>query len=176
MEKKLIPLAKIGAVHGVKGEVRVKPYGEAEMLNQYGKLETSEGTKFKITRMRPQKNMLVVKFEGINTRDEAQALNGIELFVDRAKLPAPDEDEFYIEDLIGMGVLYENGEQVGEVIAVQNFGAGDMLEISPGGKKGSVNSYYLPFTREVVPVLDFENNCLTVIPPAEVSERDEVEP
>ena len=73
-----ILLAIIGAAQGIKGEVRVKPLGDADMLDQYGKLETADGQKLKITRMRMQKNMAVVKFEGVNSRSEAEALNGFE--------------------------------------------------------------------------------------------------
>ncbi len=166
-----ILLAQIGAPHGIKGEVRVKPFGEPDMLDQYGKLETRDGKKFKIKRMRPQKNMMVVKFEGVNTREEAEALNRVELYIDRAKLPElEDEDEFYIEDLIGMDVLNESGETIGTVLTVSNFGAGDMIEVKP---TNSSSTHYLPFTKEVVPEIDFENGSLTVIPPIEVSERDE---
>lgn len=166
-----ILLAQIGAPHGIKGEVRVKPFGEPDMLDQYGKLETKDGKKFKIKRMRPQKNMMVVKFEGVNTREEAEALNRVELYIDRAKLPElEDEDEFYIEDLIGMDVLNESGETIGTVLTVSNFGAGDMIEVKP---TNSSSTHYLPFTKEVVPEIDFENGSLTVIPPIEVSERDE---
>jgi len=132
MTETKILLAQIGAPHGIKGEVRVKPFGEPDMLDQYGKLETKEGKKFKIKRMRPQKNMMVVKFEGVNTREEAEALNRVELFIDRTKLPElEEEDEFYIEDLIGMDVLDESGVQLGTVLAVPNFGAGDMIEVKP---------------------------------------------
>lgn len=166
-----ILLAQIGAPHGIKGEVRVKPFGEPEMLDQYGKLETKDGKKFKIKRMRPQKNMMVVKFEGVNTREEAEALNRVELYINRAKLPElEEEDEFYIEDLIGMDVLNTSGEQLGTVLAVPNFGAGDMIEVKP---TNSSSTYFLPFTKKVVPEIDFENGNLTAVPPAEVSERDE---
>ncbi|MEM7216029.1 MAG: ribosome maturation factor RimM [Pseudomonadota bacterium] len=165
-------LAQIGAAQGIKGDVRVKPFGEPHMLDQYGKLETADGRKLKITRMRPQKNMLIVKFEGVNSRDEAEALKGTELFVDRSKMPEPDEEEFYISDLIGMAVFGEEGNEIGSVKDIPNFGAGDMLEIVPAG--GGV-SFYLPFTREVVPEIDFNNRQLKVMPPAEVSERDEAD-
>ncbi len=171
MTETKILLAQIGAPHGIKGEVRVKPFGEPEMLNQYGKLETKDGQKFKIKRMRPQKNMMVVKFEGVNTREEAEALNRVELFVDRAKLPELEEDdEFYVEDLIGMDVLNEAGEHIGTVLTVPNFGAGDMIEIKP---TNSSSTYFLPFTKQVVPQINFEKGSLTVIPPSEVSEHDE---
>ncbi len=166
-----ILLAQIGSAHGIKGEVRVKPFGEADMLDQYGKLETKDGRKLKIKRMRPQKNMMVVKFEGVNTREEAEALNRVELYIDREKLPdLEDEDEFYIEDMIGMSVLGPDSEDLGTVITVSNFGAGDMVEVKP---PNSSSTYYLPFTKEVVPEIDFENGSLKVIPPIEVSERDE---
>ena len=168
-----ILLAQIGSAHGIKGEVRVKPFGEPDMLDQYGKLETKDGKKFKIKRMRSQKNMMVVKFEGVNTREEAEALNRVELYIDRAKLPElEDEDEFYIEDLIGMDVQDENGETIGTVLTVSNFGAGDMIEVKP---TNSSSTHYLPFTKEVVPEIDFENGSLKVVPPIEVSERDEAE-
>ena len=172
MTDRKILLARIGAAHGIKGEVRVKPFGEADLLDQYGKLETGDGRKLKITRMRFQKSMLVVKFEGVNSRDEAEVLKDVELFVDRAKLPEPDEDEFYVSDLIGMLAVGENGEEIGTVKDVPNFGAGDMLEIEPVGGGAT---YYLPFTEAVVPKIGFENGKMIVIPPVEVSERD-VEP
>jgi len=169
MTDNLILLAQIGAPHGIKGEVRVKPFGEADMLDQYGKLETSDGRKLKIKRMRVQKTMLVVKFEGINSRDEAEPLNGIELFVDRIKLPDPEDDEFYVSDLIGMTVNAD-GKEIGIVKDVPNFGAGDMLEIEPAGGGAT---FYLPFTEKVVPEINFEKSVLRVVRPNEVSERDE---
>lgn len=169
MTESKILLAQIGAAHGIKGEVRVKPFGDPDMLDQYGKLETPDGRKLKITRMRLQKNMAVVKFEGVNSREEAEALKNTELYVDRAKLPEPEEDEYYITDLIGMKVLNESGEDIGTIKDVPNFGADDMIEITPNGGGAT---YYLPFTLEVVPEIDFKASSLTVIPPAEVSERD----
>ena len=169
MTDNLILLALIGAAHGIKGEVRVKPFGEPDMLDQYGKLETLDGNKFRIKRMRAQKNMLVVKFEGINSRDEAEALNGVELYVDRNKLPQPDEDEFYVSDLIGMAVRNRDGEQIGTIKDVPNFGAGDMIEIEP---KGGGSTYYLPFSEEVVPEIDFERKEIVVVPPTEVNDRE----
>lgn len=172
MTAKKILLARIGAASGIKGEVRLKPFGDPNMLDQYGRLETADGTKFRITSMRPQGRMMIVKFEGINDRNAAEALNGADLYVDRAKLPEPDEDEFYVSDLIGMKAIDANGDAFGVVRDVPNFGAGDMLEIDPadGG-----SSYYIPFSREVVPTIDFDNKTLTIIPPSEVSERDREE-
>lgn len=169
MTETQILLARIGAAQGIKGEVRVKPFGEADMLDQYGKLETSDGRKLKITRMRVQKNMIVVKFEGVNSRNEAEILNGLDLFVDRKKLPPPDENEFYVSDLIGLKVVDGTEAEIGTVKDVPNFGAGDMLEIEPFG---GGSTFYLPFTEAVVPEIDFEIGKITVTPPEEVSERD----
>ena len=170
MSDNKILLAQIGAPHGIKGEVRVKPFGDPLMLDQYGKLETEDCRKLKIKRMRPQKSMLVVKFEGVNSREEAEALNGVELYVDRAKLPVPEEDEFYVSDLIDMTAVDETGTELGRIKDVPNFGAGDMIEIQP---LGAGATYFLPFTRDVVPAIDFDAGQITVIPPDEVSERDE---
>ena len=173
MTENLILLAKIGAAHGIKGEVRVKPFGDPDMLDQYGKLETSDGRKLRIKRMRPQKNMLVVKFENVNSREEAEALNGCELFVDRHRLPeTEDDDEFYVSDLIGMKVRSKQGEEIGTVHDVPNFGADDMLEIQP---VNGANTYFLPFTNAVVPEIDLANKTIVVVPPVEVSERDEMD-
>ena len=168
MPKTKILLATIGAAHGIKGEVRVKPLGDADMLDQYGKLETAGGQSFKITRMRLQKGMAIVKFQGVNSRDEAEALNGIDLYVDRTKLPETEDDEFYVSDLIGMVVKVED-KAVGHIKDVPNFGAGDLLEIEPNG---GGSTWYLPFTEAIVPDINFETGEVTVIPPFETSERD----
>ncbi len=172
MNKKLILLARIGAAQGIKGEVRVKPFGDLQMLDQYGRLEMEDGEKLKITRMRVQKSMAIVKFEGVNSRNEAEALNGKNLFVDRAKLPPPSEEEFYVSDLIGMHAVDADGERIGIVKDVPNFGAADMLEIDPINGSGT---YYLPFTNAVIPEIDFKSGQLIVVPPDEVSERDDQE-
>lgn len=172
-----ILLAKIGAPQGIKGEVRVKPFGDPDMLDQYGKLHDANGNTYKITRMRAQKTMLVVKFMNVNTRNEAEELNGVELFVARNKLPEiDDEDEFYVQDLIGITVLNDAGEQIGMVVAVPNFGAGDMLEIASAGQgEKSSSTWFLPFTRDAVPEINFEKSEIMINPPIEVSERDESE-
>ncbi len=173
--KNPVLLAQVGAAHGIKGEVRVKAFGDPEALGDYGSLRAKDGRKFKIVRMRPAKAVLVVKFKGVNSRDEAEALNGLELFVDRSALPDDiDEDEFYITDLIGCDVLDESGEHIGALMNVADFGAGDLLEISPllpsGGLGGEL--WYLPFTRANVPVVDLEKHAISIRRPDEVSERD----
>ena len=164
-------LGTVGAPHGIKGEVRVKSFTDDPLsLGDYGKLWTADGRTFKITRLRQQKSVLVVKFKGVNCRDEAEALNGTELFVDRSVLPAEeDEDDFYIVDLIGLQTKDPDNQSRGKILSVQNFGAGDMLEIEGMGNK----SWFLEFTRANVPDIDFEAGIVTIDPPAIVSERDE---
>ncbi|MFD0915030.1 ribosome maturation factor RimM [Pseudahrensia aquimaris] len=174
--KKPILMAQIGAPHGVKGEVRVKPFNEDPLaLDAYGSLYDKDGRKFKIMRLRAQKTMLVVKFKGVSTREEAEALNRVELFIDRSMLPdVTEEDEFYVQDLIGCDVLENDGTRVGNVMAVPDFGAGDLLEIAPlmdGGGLGS-NTWFLEFTQANVPVVDLENRRIIIAPPTEISERD----
>lgn len=169
-------LAQIGAPHGVKGEVRVKSFTSDPMaLADYGPLYSADGRKFKIVRLRPANTVLVVKFKGFNWRDEVEKLNRLELYVDRSLLPDDNEDdEFYVIDLVGMDVRNETDEMVGTVIDIPNFGAGDMLEIKPSpedGKQGQ--SYYLPFTKAVIPKIDFDNGTLWVIPPNEISVKPE---
>ena len=164
-------MAQVGGAHGIKGEVRVRPFGDDPLtLGDYGKLHTKDGHALKITRMRVAKNGLVVKFKGINFRDEAQALNGIELYVDRSMLPNDmDEDEFYVADLIGCVALDPDGDVIGQVHAVPNFGAGDLVELrAPGASQ----TMLVEFTRANVPHIDLDKRKITIILPQEVSERD----
>lgn len=154
-------MAQIGAAHGIKGEVRVKPFGEEPLaLGSYGPLETLDGTRtFEIEGLRQQKAMLVVRFKGVRDRNAAEALNGIKLYISRDELPEPeDEETFYQADLIGLDVVDASGEPMGSVLAVPNFGAGDLIEIAPKGGR----SFYAPFTRDVVPTIDMEARRIVV--------------
>lgn len=161
-------LATIGAAHGVKGEVRVKSFTAEPMgLKDYGSLRTEDGRLFEIERIRPGKGVVIVKFSGVDDRTAAEALNGISLYVDRERLPATGADEFYHADLIGLAASREDGAPLGIVIAVHNFGAGDMLEIAPSRGK----TLLVPFTKEAVPVVDIAAGTLTIIPPAEIEVR-----
>ena len=162
-------LAVIGAPHGVRGEVRVKSFVADPMsLKGYGTLLAEDGRGFQIERLRPAKDVVVVKFRGVDDRDAAAKLTGLTLGVERSALPAAEEDEFYHADLIGLEALDGAGASLGTVIAVQNFGAGDILEIAP--PKGP--SLLVPFTKESVPAIDIAAGRLVVVPPIEV----EIEP
>lgn len=144
-----VQMAVIGAAHGIKGELRVKTFtGAPEALGDYGALYSREGRSFEVVAIRPAGNMAVVRFKGIDGRDAAEALTGTELFVDRSVLPDPvEEDEFYHADLIGLTVRDETGAAIGKVLAVQNFGGGDILDLMVGACKGVL----IPFTQAAVP-------------------------
>jgi 16S rRNA processing protein RimM len=165
-----ILLARIGAAHGVRGEVRVKSFAaEPQALAGYGPLAAADGRLFHIERLRPAKEVVVVKFRGVDTRDAAEALNGTDLYVARERLPEPEDDEFYYADLIGMSAVSAEGEPLGTVVAVHNFGAGDMLDIAP--PRGP--SLLVPFTREAVPEVDLAAQRLVVVPPPEIEAKGE---
>jgi len=161
--QKSILIAEIGAAHGVRGEVRVKAHTADPMaIADYGPLHDSRGSLFRVKSLRHLKDdMLVVAFEGVADRTAAEKLNRTKLYVDRSALPPPDEDEFYHADLLGLAVETTAGEAIGTVVAVADFGAGDLLEVRrPGGA-----SIYVPFTRAVVPVLDFSAGKAVIEPP-----------
>ncbi|MDH4987289.1 ribosome maturation factor RimM [Aminobacter anthyllidis] len=147
-----IQMAVIGAAHGIKGELRVKTFtGDPLALADYGPLYAKDGRAFEIAAIRPANEVVVVRFKGVADRNAAEALTGTELFVDRSALPDDgDEGEFYHADLVGLAVRDENGEPVGKVFAVQNYGGGDILEIQYQGRKGVL----IPFTQAAVPVVD----------------------
>jgi len=164
-----VTLAVIGAPHGVKGELRVKSFAADPMaLRDYGTLFAGDGRALEIERVRPSREVLIAKFRGIDDRDSAARLTGLELGVERRALPAPDEDEFYYADLIGLEARDPDGKSLGHVVAVQNFGAGDILEIAPPKRP----SLLVPFTKANVPVIDVAAGRLVIVPPAEI----EIEP
>jgi 16S rRNA processing protein RimM len=166
-----ILFARIGAAHGVRGEVRVKCFGqEPDSLKRYSPLAAADGRLFHVERLRPAKELLVVKLRGIDDRNAAEALNGVELYVDLHRLPPAEEDEFYHADLIGLPATTESGEVLGTVVAVQNFGAGDILEIAPS--RGP--SLLVPFTKAAVPLVDIAARRVVVAPPVEIDDEEPV--
>lgn len=164
-EKARVCLGVIVGAHGVRGLVRVKPFTEdPHGVADYGPVETKDGTRrFKIKVTGASKGVVICQLEGITDRDMAEALRGTELYVDRAALPEVDEEEgYYQADLIGLRVMGVDGQLYGHVSAVQNFGAGDLLEIArPEGGQ----TVLVPFTDDNVPEVDLEAGCLTLDPP-----------
>lgn len=158
-----ILVGRIGAAHGIKGEVRLKSFTDpAEAIADYGPLALPDGRRLTIERMRPQGEMLVVKFREIADRNAAETLTNREVSVPRSALPAPeDEETFYHADLIGLDVVDAAGTGFGQVVAVQDYGAGDLMEIRAAGAK----SFLLPFTRVCVPVVDLAGRRVVIAPP-----------
>lgn len=167
-----ILVATIGAPHGIKGEVRVKSFtADPLALGDYKPLRKADGGIMRISRLRPSKSVLIVKFQGVNTREEAEALAKTDLFVDRSVLPDDiEDDEFYVSDLIGCMARDGDGAKIGRVIDVPDFGAGSLVEIALSGTGGTA---LVEFSHANVPHVDLDNRVITVILPPEVSERDE---
>jgi 16S rRNA processing protein RimM len=160
-----ICLGQIGAAHGVRGEVRLHSFtADPQAIAGYGSLETDDGRVFEIESLRPAKNHLVAKLAGITSRSAAEQLTNIKLYVPRERLPAPVEaDEFYHADLIGLAVVDRAGEKLGTVVAIHNFGAGDLIEVRQGEGEPT---QMLPFDEATVPEIDLAAGRLVVELPA----------
>jgi 16S rRNA processing protein RimM len=161
-------VARIGAAHGIRGEVKLWPFTQDPMaVGDYGPLETEDGKRtFEIETVRAASDHLVARLKGVSDRDAAQALTNIDLYVPRDRLPPiEDDDTFYHSDLVGLDVVDKHGAQIGTVRALHNFGAGDIIEIMP---LGSGEPLMLPFNETTVPNIDFEAKQIVVVPPAEI--------
>jgi 16S rRNA processing protein RimM len=162
-------VARIGAPHGVRGEIRLRVFAQdPAAVMQYGPLEIEDGSRrFEIESLRPAKGHLIARLRGISDRAAAEQLTNVDLYVARAKLPPAAEDEFYHADLIGLSAYDRQGRGMGKVVAVHNFGAGDLLEIVPdrGG-----TAAMLPFTAANVPDVDVAGGRIVIDPPAGVFE------
>ncbi|WP_338122779.1 ribosome maturation factor RimM [Bradyrhizobium yuanmingense] len=175
MMSALVCVARIGAAHGVRGAVKLWTFTEDPFaVRRYGPLSTKDGRRqFEIAQVREAKDHLVATFKGVATRDEAERLNGIELYVAREKLPATDEDEYYHTDLIGLAAVTTDGDALGRVLAIHNFGAGDIIEIAP--LKGP--TMLLPFANAVVPEVDLKGGRVVISLPQEIEgDRDDAPP
>ncbi len=161
-----ICIARIGAAHGVRGAVKLWTFTDDPLaVKSYGPLTTKDGARqFEVTQAREAKDHLVATLKGITTREEAERLNGIELYVARDQLPATDDDEYYHADLIGLAAVNAANEPLGRVIAIHNFGAGDIIEIAP--PQGT--SLLLPFTNAVVPTVDLAAGRVVIELPDEI--------
>ena len=165
-----ICVARIGAAHGVRGAVRLWAFTEDPLaVTRYGPLTTKDGARqFEVTHAREAKDHLVATLKGIATREDAERLNGLELYIAREKLPDTDDDEYYHADLIGLAAVNAANEPLGRVIAIHNFGAGDIIEIAP--PQGT--TMLLPFTNAVVPTVDLANGRVVIELPAEIDGDD----
>ncbi len=166
---KQICIGELAGAHGVKGLVKLRSFcARPEDIFSYGPLSTVDGMWLYELKKKSQHKpgLFLAECPQIADRDEAEALKGTRLYVARDKLPETDEDEFYIEDLIGLEVRSIDQEVVARVKAVQNFGAGDIIEVIGLDENKAVGMY--PFTREVVPVVNLTEGFIIIDPPKEI--------
>lgn len=158
-----ICLGVITGAHGVKGRVRIKSFtAEPEAIASYGPLSDERGERrltIEVTGV--SKGTLLAAIEGVDDRDAAEALRGTRLYVDRAALPEPEDEEFYQADLIGLAAMARDGGTLGKVVAVHDFGAGPSLEIEDAAGK----TILVPFTTAAVPQIDVAAGTLVVALP-----------
>ncbi len=152
-ENDRVCIGAIAGAFGVRGEVRLKSFcSDPEAIASYGPLTTEDGGRsFRVTLTRAIPNGFAARLSGVTSKEDADALRGVSLYVGRDRLPALGDDEFYHADLIGLTVYDTGGGVVGTVSAVHNHGAGDLLEVRRAGPKSAA---LLPFTREIVPTVD----------------------
>ncbi|HEY1856969.1 MAG TPA: ribosome maturation factor RimM [Acidocella sp.] len=166
MTDRLILMGVIGKPHGVRGLVRVNSFAEeSDSLASYP-LTDRNGRRFALAWLHDNVAQLSeVTAQGnrpITDRNEAETLTNTELFTPRSSLPAADEEEFYLADLIGLKAMSESGAEIGTIAAVHDYGGGSSLEIMPG-------ALLVPFTRAAVPVVDVSSGHVVIVPPAEVT-------
>ncbi len=160
----MICVGAIGGAYGVRGEVRLKSFCAVPPdIADYTPLLSEDGTRtFTLTLTRPIKNGFAGRLSGITTKEQADALKGVQLYARRDQLPSLPDDEFYHADLIGLEVVDTGGAALGHVKSVQNHGAGDLLELHGPDLPATV---LLPFTRTIVPTVDLEAGRIVADPP-----------
>jgi 16S rRNA processing protein RimM len=161
----LILVGRVAGAFGVRGEVRITSYtAEPAALLGYKALKREDGSPaLTLTSGRPAKGGVVARAAEVESREQAEALRGLKLYIPRDVLPEPEEDEFYVTDLIGLEAVTPEGEVLGKVKTVHDFGAGDLLEIQPA--QGA--SWWLPFTKDSVPEVRIAEGKIVAVRPAE---------
>ena len=160
----------VGA-HGIKGEVKLKSFtSEPLSIGRYGPLQSLSGQSFEITKLKAVKDDFIASLKSVGDRNEAEALKGVELFVAREKLPKLKNNETYAHDLMGLDVVLEDGSKLGKLVAMPNYGAGNLLEVAVNG---SAETILIPFTNAFVPQNDFTNGKITVNLPEGYLDNDD---
>ncbi len=158
---RLIVVGALAGAHGVRGDVRVKSFtDDPHALFDLGPLLSEAGDiLLEAQKLKPGSDHFIVTPKTARQKEEWDGLKGTRLYVRRSALPPPEDDEFYVEDLIGLKACDEHGEQVGAIKSVQNFGAGDLLEIETSGK---TTTFFVPFTLKDVPEVHFQTGFVTI--------------
>lgn len=174
MAERMVVVAAVTGAHGVHGRVRLKTFTEVPAdVAAYGPLSEESGPRtFSLRVTGSTRDGVIAEIEGIRSREAAEALRGLRLCVGRERLPEPeDEEEFYHADLVGLVAVTPEGQRLGTVRAIHDFGAGDVLDIKPSKGAGLL----LPFTREVAPEVDVAGGTITIVVPDEIEVHDEVD-
>jgi 16S rRNA processing protein RimM len=163
---RLILMGRVSGAFGVRGELRIAAYTEdPTALLAYRDFKRKDGAAaLTLASGRRSKDALIARAKGVETREAAEALAGLELYLPREALPPAEEDEFYLADLIGLRVAEADGRELGRIKSVQNFGAGDLLEVEPA--EGGA-TWLLPFTREAVPEVRLAEGLVLAVRPGE---------
>ena len=167
MSKKLILVGRVAGAFGVKGEVRITTFtADPLSLTDYGPLFRKDGAPgLTVLTARAAKAGIIARTKEINTPEDADRLRGLELFVPREALPAPDdEDEFYLTDLVGLTAVDPAGAMLGKVLSVENYGAGDLIEVKPAG---GGQTWLIEFTRENAPSVSIAEGRIVLVRPTE---------
>jgi 16S rRNA processing protein RimM len=178
--QRLVLMGAILGAHGIKGEVKVKSFAaKPAAIAEYGPLvDPKRKRSFDLSVVGTgdaAKGVVIARIAGVTDRNEAEALKGVELFVERERLPAPkDPEEYYLADLIGLGAFDAKDAKLGEIVSVDNYGAGDLLLVVPENGEG----FAVPFAKAFVPVVDIAGGRVVLDLPADffdVPENDEAE-
>jgi 16S rRNA processing protein RimM len=171
-DERRVLLGHIVGVHGIRGAVLVRSYtADPEAIAGYGPLESETGqTLYALNVEGATAKGLICRITGVQDRTQAEALKGVALYVARDRLPPPGDGEFYHADLIGLAAVTEGGVPLGTVVAVPNYGAGDILEVRPEGNKRTL---LYPMTEDVVRRVDIAGGVIVVLPPDEVDAGDQ---
>ncbi len=161
----------VAGAHGVKGELKIKSFtADPRAIAAYGPLGDRTGTRsFRLKLRGAVRGLLIARIEGVEDRDQAEALKGLELYVARDVLPKPKRGEWYLADLVGLAAVATDGTPIGRVKAMHNFGAGDVVEI----ERADGPALMLPFSKRIVPEVDIAAGRIVVDPPAEVEVKAE---
>ncbi len=156
----MVCIGAVAGAHGVRGNVRIKPFTDVPGdVAAYGPVTDAEGARaFDLTLVGESGGTVIARLSGIEDRNAAEALRGFKFYVPRARLPAPEEDEYYHADLVGLRAVDSEGRDAGAVHALHDFGAGDLIEI----RRPDGHLVLLPFTRTAVPAIDLAAGEVTV--------------
>ncbi|WP_045834733.1 ribosome maturation factor RimM [Hyphomicrobium sp. 99] len=167
-----ILVGEISGAHGIRGDVLVRTYTETpDAVAAYGPLTDETGKRsFSLRVVRVTSKGIVARIKGVEDRNAAEPLRGIKLYIGRDKLPEPKAAEYYHADLIGLDAVSEDGTALGKIVSVQNFGAGDLLELKPND--GSATEF-IPFEDRYVPSIDLQARTIVINRPELTGSEDD---